>query len=348
MSSEVLLGSDVACCVMAFAGEGNYLFLAIQKDWLAAHTRVFGASNKKTVVASKHMSAPQMRLVLNSDAAKQVDVMDVAVRKGLFSFARRASLPPYNLNMFSRKVFGSAAFSGNLAMTAFIGRRVQSPTLTYKKNVALCAAAGGSVDMVRFLLREGHMAARGSAALDLLHNGMVEEAVANGRVSVLGLLLSDGEFKSAMGGFKWRGWNDIFRVLEKRAYVGDLRTLRWFLNDGGVKGMHDVCGVLSAAAAAAGNVDTLKFLWKEGCPLTRSVFKSAGKACNKEVLDWLVQNGCPVDTGVFIEAADHGNLEALQWAVDFGLACPDMAVDIATFYGNKDALGIMGEKYNLN
>ena len=343
MSSNVLLGSDVACCVMAFAGEGNFLFLAIQKDWLSAHARVFGAFNKKTVVASKHMSAPQMKLVLSSNAAKQVDIMDVAAREGLFSFARMASLPPYNLNMFSRKTFGSAATSGNLAMTAFIGRRVQPPTLTYTKNVALCAAAGGSVDIIRFLLREGHMAPRGSAALDLLHNGMVEEAVEGGRVGVLGLLLIDGEFKSAMGGFEWRGWNDIFRVLEKRAYVGDIRTLRWFFNDGGVKGMHDVCGMLSAAAAAAGNVDTLKFLWKEGCPLTRSAFRSAGKAGGKEVLDWLVQNGCPVDNGVFIEAADHGNLQALQWAVDFGLTCPEMAVDIATFFGNKEALGIMGK-----
>lgn len=341
MSAEVLLGSDVACCVMTFVGEGNFLFLAIQKDWLAAHAIVFGASNKRTVVATKHMSAPQMDLVLNSDAAKHVDVVDVAARKGLLSLARRVSLPPYNLNMFSRKTFGSAASSGNLAMTTFIGRRVQPPTLTYTKNVALCAAAGGSVDIIRFLLREGHMAPRGSVALDLLHNGMVEEAVENGRVGVLSLLLNDRKFRSAMGGFKWRGWNDIFRVLEKRAHVGDVRTLRWFMNDGGVRGMHDVCGVLSAAAAASGNVDTLKFLSSEGWPLTRSVFKSAGKACSKEVLDWLVQNGCPVDNGVFIEAADHGNLEAMQWAVDFGLTCPGMAVDIATFNGNKHALGIM-------
>ena len=343
MSSSVLLGSDVACCVLAFAGEGNFLFLAIQKDWLSAHARVFGASNKKTVVASKHMSAPQIRLVLSSDAAKKVDVMDVAARKGLFLFARRASLPPYNLNMFSRKTFGSAAFSGNLAMTTYIGRRVQPPTPTYTKHVALCAAAGGSVDIIRFLLREGHMAPRGSAALDLLHNGMVEEAVESGRLAVLTLLLNDAKFKTAVGGFKWRGWQNIFRALQKRAYVGDVRTLRWFMTDGGVKGMHDVCGVLPAAAAAAGQVDTLKFLTSEGCSLTRSAFRSAGKAGSREVLDWLVQNGCPVDNGVFVEAADHGNLQALQWAVDFGLTCPEIAVDIATFYGNKDALSIMGK-----
>ena len=206
------------------------------------------------------------------------------------------------------------------------------------------AAAGGSVDIIRFLMREGHMPPRGSAALDLLHNAMVAEAVENGRVGVLSLLLNDGKFKSAMGGFKWRGWNQIFRVLEKRARVGDVRTLRWFMSDGGVKGMHDVCGVLCTAAAAAGNADTLRFLLSEGCPLTRSVFKSAGKVCNKDVLDWLVQNGCPVDSGVFMEAADNGNLEALQWAVDYGLTCPDMAVDIATFYGNKEALAIMRKR----
>lgn len=341
MSSSVLLGSDVACCVLAFAGEGNFLFLAIQKDWLAAHARVFGASNKRTVVASRHMSVPQMNLVLSSDAAKQVDVMDVAARKGLLCFARKASLPPYNLNMFSRKVFGSAAFSGNLAMTALIGRRVQPSTLVYTKHVALRAAEGGSVEIIRFLLREGHMAPKGSKALDLLHNGMVEEALENGRVEVLCLLLNDVKFKHAIGKVKWRGWRDIFCVLEERAYVGDLRTLRWFLNDGGVKGIHDVRGVLPAAAAAGGNLDTLKFLSSEGCSLTPSAFKAAGRAASTEVLDWLIQNDCPVDNGVFIEAADYGNLEALQWAMDYGLTCPGAAVDIAMFHGNRDALNIM-------
>ena len=293
MSSAALLGSDIACCVIAFAGEGNFLFLAVQKDWLSAHARVFGASNKRTVVASKHMSAPQMELVLSSDAARHVDVMDVAARKGLLSFARRASLPPYNLNMFSRKAFGSAAFSGNLAMTAVIGRHVQPPTLVYAKHAALRAAAGGSVEIIRFLLREGHMAPRGSSALDFLYNGMIQEAVGNGRVNVLSLLLNDVKFKKAMGELKWQGWQDIFRVLAERAHVGDVGTLRWFLNDGGVKGMHDVLGVLCTAAAAAGKVDTLQLLSSEGCPLAPSAFEAAEKAGNKEVLDWLAESGCP-------------------------------------------------------
>lgn len=147
MSADVLLGSDVACLVMAFAGEGNFLFLAIQKDWLAAHAKVFGALNKKTVVVSRHMSAPRMKLVLSSDAARVVDMMDVAARKGSLSFARVASLPPYSLNMFSHKTFGSAASSGNLAMTTCIGRRVrrvQQPKVLDWLIQRLCVGLAGT------------------------------------------------------------------------------------------------------------------------------------------------------------------------------------------------------------
>lgn len=311
MASSAIAGVDTASEILSYAGKGSFLFVAINKDWLQAHGRAFGAANRDTIVATEHMSVSRMSEVLNSDAPFKMDLMNILVKKGLFAFALMASRSPHFMRMFSPTTFCLAAYSGNLPMTAYIGRSVRAG-FPGKKHVALCAAAGGSVSVIKFLLREGHMPGLGTQALSIIYDSMVHEAIGHARVDALSLLLNDDGFRSDIGGIDWGGWRNVFAALTVSARAGDIPTLHWFGAHGGVKGCDDVYGVLCIEAAGAGQFETLKFLKARGYRLTSRAFKACGKVAGKEMLDWMHQQGCPKDKDIFVEAAISGNLAAIR------------------------------------
>ena len=343
-SSDILLCADVACSVISFVGGGNYLFLAINKAWEEAHKMALGVSNTSTVVATRYMSLPLMTEILESDAPYAVDLMNVLAKKGLFTFARMASKAPYYLHMFSPTTFGWAAYSGNVVMTAFIGRRKTMGCFPANKHHALRAAEGGSVEVIRFLLRENHMPEPGSFGMVLLHDSMVEEALQNGRLEVLDLLLNDDAFKAKIGGFEWEGWADIFGRLAASARAGDVRTLDWFVMNAGVKAHNDVTNVMCTEAAGSGNLGTLKFLKSRGHHFSRSAFRAAGRAGSRAMLDWMVtEGGCVPHEDIYIEASTTGNIEAIRWAIDYGLVCPAGAIENAKYCGKYRAMLLMSK-----
>lgn len=268
--------------------------------------------------------------------------MNILAKKGLFAFAIKGSRSPYFMSMFSPSTFAWAAYSGNYVMTAFIGRRLHVG-FPAKKHVALRAVEGGSVEIIRFLLHEGHLPPRGSHALALMYTAIVYEALERGHVDVLALLLNEDSFKAKAGGLHWGGWGNIFGALSVSARAGDIRTLDWFGVEGGVEVCDDVTGVLCAEAARAGQLETLKFLKCRGYRLSQRAFKACGTVGNEEILNWMVEAGCPTDNGIFVEASLSGNLAAIRWALAYGLSCPPEAIENAKYCGNYIAMLAMSK-----
>jgi hypothetical protein len=73
-------------------------------------------------------------------------------------------------------------------------------------------------------------------------------------------------------------------------------------------------------AASHGNLENLKWLKKQGCPLCEKTFARAASHGNLENMKWLKKQDCPWTKWTFARAAEHGNLENLKWLKEQG--CP--------------------------
>jgi hypothetical protein len=192
------------------------------------------------------------------------------------------------------------------------GRYADIPTLAAAaqvfsmpwKNVILGAALIGSVSKLQWLRTEQHYEIEDPDSLAMY-------AVAGGSVDVLNWLKEQGV------SFPINTWHCAAATKQNQLQVAQ------FLHAEGVEWTSDCC----EKAAAAGNLEALRFMHEHDCPWNRATVRTAAAENGSiEVMSYLQQEGLlytvPKLTEMLSVAALHNNLEASKWLRQQGAAWP--------------------------
>ena len=98
------------------------------------------------------------------------------------------------------------------------------------------------------------------------------------------------------------------------ARYGHRELVQWLCGEGGFAMDEKV--VMNAAGA--GDLELVRWLRANGCPLDATASAFAGMKGRLEVLQWLAAEGCPWDADTCIYALDEGHVEVLRWARENG------------------------------
>jgi hypothetical protein len=185
---------------------------------------------------------------------------------------------------------------------------------------------------------------------------------------ILGIMLNECEEFSFIGQFvckHWKGtydylikpeWNRAIQKEEKRKERVTMRSeisfsfLKWAVDC--AKDRKKVTHISSSRAALAGDLDSMKYLDKQGCPINSDIVKHSIKGGNIEVVKWLRKQGhefnkrvfgtavkrgdldiciylkeqrCPWGKRTFAKAARYGHLKVMKWLKEQG--CPRYGVN---------------------
>ena len=92
--------------------------------------------------------------------------------------------------------------------------------------------------------------------------------------------------------------------------------MKWLITQNGVH----LCWRLFAKACESGYMEIIRWLRREGCPLSVGACYCAAGNGHLEILKWLRSEGCPWNAGYCAGAAEGGHLEILKWLRSEG--CP--------------------------
>lgn len=109
--------------------------------------------------------------------------------------------------------------------------------------------------------------------------------------------------------------SEITNEVAKRAIEsGNLETLKWILKNGAQ--MNDK---LCAEAALYGEFDVLQWLYENGCPWTSKTCENAASMAHFSILKWAYEKGCPLNMKCCnIKISCCGHVEILKWLGEKG------------------------------
>jgi len=121
---------------------------------------------------------------------------------------------------------------------------------------------------------------------------------------------------------------------------GDVEALEWLMQLFDGKGLRwrDVGRDLSCLAAGSGKIESLTYLYANGCHWNESTCYGAAKGGHLEVLQWARQNGCRCDLMTCMYAAKGGHVEVLQWAHQNGCPWDEKTCRLAAERGHLEVL----------
>ena len=117
------------------------------------------------------------------------------------------------------------------------------------------------------------------------------------------------------------------------AESGNLDMLKW-LKANGCPMNERTC----AGAALAGHLEALKLLREFLCPWDRLTCINAAKNGHLDSLKWARMNGCPWSVETCVVAAERGHLEILKWARMKGCPWSERTCSSAAGHGHLDLL----------
>jgi hypothetical protein len=161
------------------------------------------------------------------------------------------------------------------------------------ERIAEFAAAGGSVDMLRWLKQKG-------VAFDEKTSEAAARKAHN--LHVLAYLVEEG-------------CSLHVHICDVAADKADLELLQWLHSRGCVLGV-----TTAAAAAEAGALHVLEWLQQQGAPFNALAVERAAKWGRLHICQWLRAAQCEWDEDACTAAARWGHLETLRWLFDNG--CP--------------------------
>ncbi|KAG5188549.1 hypothetical protein JKP88DRAFT_304475 [Tribonema minus] len=124
---------------------------------------------------------------------------------------------------------------------------------------------------------------------------------------------------------------------------GSIPLLQWALGQGGYRPVSNTC----AQSAAAGQLELLKWLRRNGCGWDEGTCTAAAKGGHVEVLAWARNEGCACDAAkVALAGTEAGSLEVVTYAVAQGLlaSAEVMSMDLsaaAVRRGSMDVLQLL-------
>jgi hypothetical protein len=351
--------------ICAFVGPGHWAYKApISKLWLQSYRKVLFDRKTRSaegmhsfsiqLTQAEHVVASQATLRYALDYGldweeAQWDMFTAIGKhadKEVLAAAFKMGMPQHT------QLNSGAAAAGDLAKLKFLCKKMKCPLDKYE--IMDSAAEGGSVPLLKFLLRE-------DCAID-------EEtlicAASAGSIPVLEYLLEHiDEFDE---------WTN---VLGAAALDGHLHILRWAADNDAEGEIEWDERHLCCSAAESGSIEMMQFLQQRGVDLAehnmaideawaaQSITKAAARGDRKEMLLWLKQQGilpsvhamhavaelgmldmclflhtecsCPWDASVLDSAADSGCFELVQALHERGCPIDVHAVSAAAAYHSR-------------
>ena len=121
------------------------------------------------------------------------------------------------------------------------------------------------------------------------------------------------------------------KYLNYATQSGNLETMKWLFKNG----CHFTSNTFNYAAEN-GNLESMKWLKDNGCEFTAFTFNSAVRNGSLENMKWLLENGCPFDCWTFNYAAENGNLENMKWLKSKGCGFGDYTFMYVAQHGNRE------------
>ncbi|HLX52331.1 MAG TPA: ankyrin repeat domain-containing protein, partial [Aquella sp.] len=123
------------------------------------------------------------------------------------------------------------------------------------------------------------------------------------------------------------------KVCLKVAEKGHFESLKWLIKNG-----YPLSNELCNEVIKHGNLEILKWLVNKGCELNDLICDDAANHGQLEILKWLVERGCKMLVGTAHSAAFNGHLELLQWMVANGCPTDAKVPSCATYNGHLDVV----------
>ena len=124
-------------------------------------------------------------------------------------------------------------------------------------------------------------------------------------------------------------------MAHEAALYGHRELVQWLCGEGGFAMDEKV--VMNAAGA--GDLELVRWLRANGCPLDATASAFAGMKGRLEVLQWLAAEGCPLDSRMCHHAVEGGHVEVLRWAREKGCPWTAFTRDQAAELGYTDDYG---------
>ena len=145
------------------------------------------------------------------------------------------------------------------------------------------------------------------------------------------------------------------------AYSGHIEILKWVRNNGCARKNMQLCCIFFRScekvcvhtlfpapwdsdtiflAAMYGQLETLKYAYENGCPMTSDIWGCAAIRGHLDILIYLRKNGCPYpwDENTCSAAAVGGHLEVLKWAYKNGCPWDEITCANAAYGGHLEVL----------
>jgi Ankyrin repeats (3 copies) len=302
---EEVLCAGILQVVLDFVGPGHCLNVAtVCKAWQASYKRVasvkvavitkdgrsisIDCTSAMTFLSLAFTSPDSIRRAYNCGLRLSVEACAIAGRYADISTlaaAHELGLP------WSASLLNSAALSQRFDVLKWLHIDAECPL---PQDICSSAAAGGSVDMLQWLIAAGcdfdaatsyHAALAGHMHVLQFLRGQgcpfdkdcVDAAAERGDLAMVQWLLQQG--------CPWRK----SEVVHIAAESGSIALMEWLLDEHRVGMTVD----LMASAAEAGQLAMCQYLREQGCPWGRRVTTSAASGGQLHVLRWLHEAGCP-------------------------------------------------------
>jgi hypothetical protein len=339
--------------ICAYVGPGHWAFKApISKLWLQSYRQVPVKNRVRFIQERRSIQMTHYESAFASQATLQ-HALDYGLNWkfqswGMFSAIGKCADKEVLTAAFKKgmprhtHLNDGAALAGDLAKLKFLCKKMKCPL--DKGEITVSAAAGGSVPLLKFLVKEG-------CEID---DETFNAAAGAGSIPVLEYLMEQEEEDAI-----WTSW------LDAAAFKGHLHVLQWALEADTEGTIEWNGGGICCSAAQGGSIAAMQFLQQRGANLAEhnvtsddswaaedSITTTAARGERKEMLLWLKQQGilptvhamrdaaeldmldmclwlhaegCPWDATVLNSAANNGFLELVQALRERG--CP---IDIHT------------------
>jgi hypothetical protein len=332
-SDNITMSSDHSACspllqpsvlqVLNFLGPGHYLFAStVSKLWLECYGRVpdcrvpshdryhhiesQACSHSHTLHSAIFSSKSRLRLAhaagIQFDAVRNWKLQRLAGQHadiGTLAVAHQLGLP------LSANVVHGCMLSGSVP-------KLNEQHCWLPHNIARAAAAGGSIEMLKWVHESGCN----------FDKAICDSAVyGGGHIHVL-------EFLSA------HGFELTADVSTAAVNTGNIKVLQWLREQGCPWNSY-----LQSHAAGSGSIDMILYLKEQGVAFTDDSMCCAVEAVDLVMCQRLLAEGCSWDKEVINLAVRESHLDILRWLVDSG--CPynaDEACMIAAEAGCVDIL----------
>ena len=128
-------------------------------------------------------------------------------------------------------------------------------------------------------------------------------------------------------------FNELPEPIAEAASWGNLETMKWLRREGSPLDEEAFTGAVVSAS-----IPCCEWLLQQACPWDPAVAEAAAHDRTLPILEWLIHHGCPIDPNICVRVSAMGRARTLKWLHASGYQCGEEVSLGIVCSGNLDLL----------